>query len=67
MKVGHIDMASEVTHILFMPVKYLVNVPKDNLILALHVIGYTLLLHPAHVALQVHMCMVTIEAVTHKT
>jgi len=40
-------------HILFMPVINLVNVPKDNLIFALHVVGYTLFLHPAYVALQV--------------
>lgn len=51
-----------------MPVINLVNVPKDDLIFALHVVGYTLLLHPADVALQVpeHISMVTMETLARK-
>lgn len=35
-----------------MPVKYLVNVPKDDLVFSLHVLRYTFGVHCAHVALQ---------------
>lgn len=35
-----------------MPVKYLVNVPKNNLVFSLHVLRYTFGVHCAHVALQ---------------
>lgn len=35
-----------------MPVKYLMNVPKNNLVFSLQVLWYTLGVHCAHVALQ---------------
>lgn len=35
-----------------MPVKYLVNVPKNNLVFSLHVLRYTFGAHRSHVALQ---------------
>lgn len=35
-----------------MPVKYLVNVPKNNLVLSLHVFWYTFGIHGGHVSLQ---------------
>lgn len=35
-----------------MPVKYLMNVPKNNFVFSLHVLGYTFGAHGAHVALQ---------------
>lgn len=35
-----------------MPVKYLVNVPKNNLVFSLHVLWHTFGAHCGHVALQ---------------
>lgn len=39
-------------YVLFMPVIYLVNVPKNNLVFSLHVLRYTFGVHCSHVALQ---------------
>lgn len=43
-----------IRNLLFMPVKYLVNVPKNNLVFSLHVLGYAFGVHCSHVALQRH-------------
>lgn len=38
--------------LLFMPVKYLMNVPKNNFVFSLHVLLHTFGAHCGHVALQ---------------